>query len=454
MNGKKIGLVSLGCPKNLVDSEEMAGRLNRAGYTLTGDEGEADLVLINTCGFIESAKEESIDTILDYCRRKEAGDLRGVIVTGCLAERYRAELQREIPEVDAFLTLEDERRIVAEIDRILQEERNEIAKGPDRSPIARTLLTPFYTSYLKISEGCSHCCSYCTIPMIRGPHRSRETAALIEEAGRLADEGVRELIVIGQDITRFGSDRGERGALSSLLQQLSAVEGLQWIRLMYLHPDHLTDDLIGLVASEEKILSYLDLPIQHISDPVLKKMNRQARGDDLRRRIGRVQESIPDVVLRTSLIVGFPGEGEEDFRTLCDFVRETRFHHLGVFEYSREEGTPAASLPDPVPPEVRRDRREILMEIQAEISKVRNEERIGKTLEVLVEGRSSETDLLLAGRYYGQAPEIDGQVLINEGNADVGRFYPVRITDAFEYDLLGGIVENDAGKISATNKHE
>jgi ribosomal protein S12 methylthiotransferase len=279
--------------------------------------------------------------------------------------------------------------------------------------------------------------------MIRGPHRSRETAALVEEAGRLAERGVRELIVIGQDITRFGSDRGEPGALLSLLQQLSGVEGLRWIRLMYLHPDHLSDDLIGLIASEEKIIPYLDLPVQHISDPILKKMNRKVRGRDLRRRIRKLQESIPDVVLRTSVIVGFPGEGEEDFRVLCDFIREIRFHHLGVFEYSREEGTPAASLPGPVPKEIRRERRGILMEIQAEISKARNTERIGTILEVLVEGRSAETDLLLAGRYYGQAPEIDGQVLINEGNADVGRFYPVRITEVFEYDLLGGIITEE-----------
>jgi len=443
MNGNRIGLVSLGCPKNLVDSEEMAGRLHRAGYILTGDEGEADLVLINTCGFIEAAKEESIDTILDYCRRKEAGELRGVIVTGCLAERYRTELQREIPEVDVFLPLGDEKRIVAEIDRVLQEGNPDLTEDPDLSPPSRTLLTPFYTSYLKISEGCSHRCSYCTIPMIRGPHRSRETAALVEEAGRLAERGVRELIVIGQDITRFGSDRGEPGALLSLLQQLSGVEGLRWIRLMYLHPDHLSDDLIGLIASEEKIIPYLDLPVQHISDPILKKMNRKVRGRDLRRRIRKLQESIPDVVLRTSVIVGFPGEGEEDFRVLCDFIREIRFHHLGVFEYSREEGTPAASLPGPVPKEIRRERRGILMEIQAEISKARNTERIGTILEVLVEGRSAETDLLLAGRYYGQAPEIDGQVLINEGNADVGRFYPVRITEVFEYDLLGGIITEE-----------
>ncbi len=440
MSGKRIGLVSLGCPKNLVDSEEMAARLQGAGYILTGNEGEADLVLINTCGFIEAAKEESIDTILDYCRRKDGGELEGVIVTGCLAERYRAELAREIPEVDAFLTLADESRIVAEIDRILQKEGNDKRGAPDPSPLPRTLLTPFYTAYLKISEGCSHRCSYCTIPLIRGPHRSRAQSALIEEAGRLAGQGVRELIVIGQDITRYGSDRGEPDALPVLLQELAGIEGLRWIRLMYLHPDHLSDDLVGVVAAEEKILSYLDLPVQHISDPILKKMHRKAKGIDLRRRIGKVQELIPDLVLRTSLIVGFPGEREEDFRTLCDFVREVRFHHVGVFEYSREEGTPAASLPDPVPPELRRDRREILMEIQAGISQERNEERIGQTLEVLVEGHSSETDLLLAGRCYGQAPEIDGQILINEGDAEVGRFYPVRITGAFEYDLLGGIV--------------
>ncbi|NOY52774.1 MAG: 30S ribosomal protein S12 methylthiotransferase RimO [Deltaproteobacteria bacterium] len=441
MSVKKIGLISLGCPKNLVDSEEMAGRLRKAGYRLTGDEREADLILINTCGFIESAREESIDTILEYCRRKEAGDLEGVIVTGCLAERYRAELEKEIPEVDAFLTLSEESRIVAGIDRILHEEGSGMTEEPDHAPVARTLLTPFYTAYLKISEGCSHRCSYCTIPLIRGPHRSRDRSELIEEAKGLVDQGVRELIVIGQDITRFGSDRGEPNALPVLLQELSGIEGVRWIRLMYLHPDHLSDELIGFVASEKKVLPYLDLPVQHISDPILKKMHRKVTAEDLYRRIGKVREILPDVVLRTSLIVGFPGEGEGDFHTLCDFVREVRFHHVGVFEYSREEGTSAALLPDPVPPEVRKERRGILMEIQAGISGERNEERIGRTLEVLVEGHSSETDLLLAGRYYGQAPEIDGQVLINEGNAEVGEFYDVRITDAHTYDLVGAIVE-------------
>jgi ribosomal protein S12 methylthiotransferase len=439
MKRKKIGLVSLGCPKNLVDSEGMAGRLQRSGYTLTDREEEANLVLINTCGFIDTAKEESIDTILAYCKRKEGGHLQKVVVTGCLAERYREELEQEIPEVDRFLPISAEERIVEEIDRLLAGKADEAPLCAEPSP-PRILLTPFYSAYLKISEGCSHRCSYCTIPSIRGPHRSRGTSELLEEAEALADQGVRELIVIGQDITRFGRDRHEPGALLPLLKRLVRISGLSWIRLMYLHPDHLFDELIDLVGSEEKIVSYLDLPLQHISDRVLRKMKRREGKERIRKQLRILRERIPDLVLRTSLIVGFPGEGEADFQALREFVEETRFHHLGVFEYSREEGTEAATFPEQVPPQVKAERREILMRLQAGISRERNAERIGSILKVLVEGRSEETDLLLAGRYYGQAPEIDGQVLINEGNAEVGEFYDVRITDAFEYDLFGGII--------------
>lgn len=444
MRSKKIGLVSLGCPKNLVDSEEMVGRLRKAGYEIACREEEADLILINTCGFIEAAKEESIDTILSFAEKRIQGDLKGLVVTGCLAQRYAEELTREISEVDRFLPLQDEARIVQVVDQILQNSDKGRTSEPEiQAP--RTLLTPFHTAYLKISEGCSNHCSYCTIPLIRGPHRSREIPGLLEEAEELCHRGVRELILIGQDITRFGNDRERPEDLIHLLKGLSRIKELVWIRLMYVHPDHLSHKLMGLMASEEKILPYLDLPVQHIHDPILKGMNRKADGRTIRKKIREFREAIPDLVLRTSLIVGFPGETEEAFQEVYDFVEETRFHHLGVFCYSREENTPAANYPDQTPEEIREERKDKILQAQAKISRQRNQDRVGTNLKVLVEGTSPETDLLLAGRYYGQAPEIDGLVLINEGNATIGKFYDVQITDAHTYDLVGEILRSSHG---------
>ncbi len=439
MREEKIGMVSLGCPKNLVDSEGMVDRLTRAGYTLTANEEEADLVLINTCGFIDSAKEESIDTILAYCRRRVRGDLKGLVVTGCLAERYADELSAEIPEVDRFLSIREEEGIVAVVDRILSGD----GKVPPRTGSATSagsFLTPFHTAYLKISEGCDNRCSYCAIPLIRGPHRSRPISELVAETESLAERGVRELILVAQDITCYGKDRNEPEGLLRLLEALSRVSGLTWIRLLYAYPDQLSDDLIERIASDSKIVPYLDLPVQHISDPVLRRMNRRGGSQRILERIRRLKSSIPDLVLRTTLIVGFPGETEVDFQRLCDFVKEVQFQHLGVFTYSREEGTPAFGFPDQVPDEVREERREILLRLQAGISRKKNRDRIGSVLPVLVEGTSPETDLLLAGRYFGQAPEIDGLVLINQGNAVTGEFYDVRITDAHDYDLVGKIL--------------
>jgi ribosomal protein S12 methylthiotransferase len=440
MKNKKIGLVSLGCPKNLVDSEEMVGRLTQAGYEFTGIEEEADLVLINTCGFIETAKEESIDIILSFTRKRTRGELKGLVVTGCLAQRYGDELSQEIPEVDRFLLLRDEKNIVKVLDEIL-EVSNGDAQEEMRTPHPRSILTPFHTAYLKISEGCSNRCSYCTIPLIRGPHRSKEIPGLLDEAEELCRQGVREVILIGQDIARFGNDRGNPEDLVRLLRALSQIEGLFWIRLMYLHPGHLSEDLIQTIASEPRILPYLDLPVQHINDTILSNMNRNGDARAIRDQIRVIRERIPGLVLRTSLIVGFPGETEEIFQELCDFVEETRFDHLGVFAYSREQGTPAAALPDQVDESIKAERKDTILGLQAKISREKNLERVGTVLTGLVEGTSPETDLLLAGRYYGQAPEIDGLVLINEGNAEAGKFYDVRITDAHTYDLVGKIVE-------------
>ncbi|MDX1763107.1 MAG: 30S ribosomal protein S12 methylthiotransferase RimO [bacterium] len=437
MTTKKIGLVSLGCPKNLVDSEGMVGRLKAAGYTFAARDEEADLVLINTCGFIDTAKEESVDTILTYCDLKSRGKLEGLVVTGCLVQRYGEELTRDISEVDRFLSIRDEEQIVTVVDSILG--------SPGMKPVGtdppRAILTPFHTAYLKVSEGCSNRCSYCTIPLIRGPHESRDVEALLDEARKLADRGVRELIVIGQDITRFGVDRTGSDNLAGLVKKLADVDSLHWIRLMYLHPDHLDDELIELMAAEPKVLSYLDLPAQHICDSVLRKMNRPGGSQRIRDRIAALREKLPGLVLRTSLIVGFPGEGDREFQELCDFVEETGFDHLGVFSYSREAGTPAARYPDQVSQEVKAERQARVMELQRGISRRKNGARVGQTLEVLVEGASPETDLLLAGRYYGQAPEVDGSVLINEGNGMVGAFQMVHITEAHDYDLVGTLVE-------------
>ncbi len=439
MKRMKIGLVSLGCAKNLVDSEGMAGRLRRAGYPFASVAEAADLILINTCGFVDDAKRESIDTILEYCRLKTEGDVRALVVTGCLAERYGGELQSEIPEVDRFLPIGDEARIVEVVDQLLgRAHRSEVA-GVAAAP-ARELLTPFYTAYLKISEGCSNRCSYCAIPMIRGPHRSRSLSELVAETETLAARGVRELVVIGQDITRYGADRGDAEGLVELVRCLAAVEGLRWIRLLYAYPHRISEALLEVMASEPCAVPYLDLPVQHISDSLLGRMGRMGGARAIRKAIGRVREALGDVVLRTSVIVGFPGETETDFEELCAFVEETRFQHLGVFAYSREEGTPAAALAGQVPEPVKASRRDRVLALQRGISRELNRRRVGTTLKVLVEGHSPETELLLAGRYYGQAPEVDGSVLINRGDAVVGDFCDVRITDAHDYDLVGEVV--------------
>ncbi len=436
---KTIGLVSLGCAKNLVDSEGMAGRLRRAGYHFASETEAADLILINTCGFVDDAKRESIDTILDYCRLKGAGDVRALVVTGCLAERYGRELSGEIPEVDRFLPIADEACIVEIVDRLLSHSREPDGAGTVAAP-ARELLTPFYTAYLKISEGCSNRCSYCAIPLIRGPHRSRGIPELLAEAEMLAAKGVRELVLIGQDITRYGADRGGSEDLPGLVRGLAAMDGLVWIRLLYATPHRLSEALIAVMATEPRVVPYLDLPVQHISETVLHRMGRRGGAGAIREAIGRCREAVPDLVLRTSLIVGFPGETEAEFRELCAFVEEARFQHLGVFTYSREEGTPAAALSGHVPEAVKASRRDHIMALQRGISRKLNRQRVGRTLKVLVEGHSPETELLLAGRYYGQAPEVDGAVLINRGDAVVGKFYDVRVTDAHDYDLVGEIV--------------
>jgi ribosomal protein S12 methylthiotransferase len=438
-------MVSLGCPKNLVDAEVMLGYLSRERYEVTTDEREADIIIVNTCSFIKEAKQESIDTILDLADRKHDARCRLLVVTGCLPQRYQEELSSELPEVDIFIGTGDYPRIA----EIIAEKRG--TSGQLRytgdpnflydDELPRLKSSPYYTAYLKIAEGCSNCCTYCVIPSLRGSFRSRPHEKLLEEARGLVAGGVKELNIIAQDITAYGRDLPNDVSLESLVTELAKIEGLQWIRLLYAYPDGIRESLITLIRDEVKVCKYLDIPLQHISDPILARMNRRSTEEEIRTLITRLRTEIPGIALRTSMIVGFPGETEEDFRKLLHFVEETRFDRLGVFCYSREEGTPAAEMPDQVSERVKRDRYRRLMRAQARTSFKQNRSMIDTVEQVIIEGFSEETDLLLKGRSSRQAPDIDGQVYITAGNAKVGDIVSMRITDSSDYDLIGEIVD-------------
>ncbi len=437
-------MVSLGCPKNLVDAEVMLGYLSNNGYTITTDEHEADIIIVNTCSFIKEAKQESIDTILDLADRKHDAHCRLLIVAGCLPQRYQQELAKELPEVDIFVGTGDYPRI-AEIIAEKEGVDGQILYTGDPNylfdgDLPRMQSTPLYTAYLKIAEGCSNCCSYCVIPSIRGGFRSRSPELVLTEARRLVANGARELNLVAQDITRYGSDLGEGVNLEWLIGQLNTLEGLRWIRLLYAYPDGITDGLIKVIRELDKVCKYLDMPLQHISDPVLQRMNRRSTEAQIRMLIDKIRVEVPDIALRTSLIVGFPGETDEDFKKLLHFVEETQFDRLGVFCYSREEGTPAAEMPDQISERVKRERYKKLMRAQARVSFKRNRRLIDVEEEVIVEGYSEETELLLKGRTSRQAPDIDGQVYITSGQANVGDIVRLRITDSSDYDLIGEIV--------------
>ena len=442
---QKVSMVSLGCPKNLVDAEVMLGVLSGQDYEITTDESEADVIIVNTCSFIKEAKQESIDAILDLAERKHDAHCRTLIVSGCLPQRYQEELAMELPEVDIFIGTGDYPRI-AEI----------LAKKSDTSEqlryignpefiydetLPRLNSSPSWYSYLKIGEGCSNRCSYCIIPKLRGAYRSRPLEALVAEAEKLALRGVKELNIISQDITRYGSDLDDGSTLEALLRRLARISGIEWIRLLYAYPDGISDSLIELIRDEPKICKYLDIPLQHISDQVLTRMKRRGNGQQIRELIAKLRREIPNIALRTSLIVGFPGESVEDFSALMQFVEQARFDRLGVFCYSREEGTPAATMSDQVSERVKRERCRKLMRVQARLSFRRNRDLIGKTEQVIVEGYSEETELLLKGRSSRQAPDIDGQVYITAGIADVGEIVTLRITDSSDYDLIGEILD-------------
>jgi ribosomal protein S12 methylthiotransferase len=438
-------MVSLGCPKNLVDAEVMLGVLSKQDYEITMDEKDADVIIVNTCSFIKEAKQESIDAILDLAERKQDGRCHTLIVSGCLPQRYQEELAVELPEVDIFIGTGDYPRI-AEIltEKSGTEGQLRYVGDPDfiyDETLPRLNSSPAWYSYLKIGEGCSNCCSYCIIPTLRGAYRSRPLDALVAEAERLVARGVKELNVISQDITRYGSDMNDGTNLETLVRRLTAIDGLRWVRLLYAYPDGITDDLIALIRDEPKVCKYLDIPIQHISDPILQAMKRRSTEQQIRDLIDTLRREIPGIALRTSLIVGFPGETLDDFSKLMQFVEQARFDRLGVFCFSKEEGTPAAEMVEQVSERVKRERYRKLMRVQARLSFRHNRTLIGTTEQVIVEGYSEETELLLKGRSSRQAPDIDGQVYITSGTANVGDIVTLTITDSSDYDLIGEMVE-------------
>lgn len=429
----KIGMVSLGCPKNQVDAEQMMGVLARSGFELTADQQEAEIIVVNTCGFIESAKEESIGAILEAANMKKQGKCRALVVAGCLAQRYKDELRKELPEADAIIGTAE----VARIGEICEQALD--GSGPlvrVSAPamvygLPRLSTTPHHYRYIKIAEGCSNRCSYCAIPIIRGNFVSRPAASIIDEARKLADDGAKELILLAQDSTGY---RDGTTDLPVLLRRLTRVRGIGWVRLMYAYPGRITDELVAVLAEEEKVCRYLDIPVQHIDDKVLAAMNRRGTSDDIKRTIEKLRKQVPGIALRTSLITGFPGETEAAFKRLLSFVQETAFDHLGVFTYSPEEGTPAARLEPQVAPEAAQERLDRIMKAQAKISLRKNRSLIGMRAAVLVDGLEDDA---LFGRLSSQAPEIDGAVYLSETEALPGDFVEVTITDASEYDLVG-----------------
>jgi ribosomal protein S12 methylthiotransferase len=448
---KKVGFVSLGCPKNLVDSEVMMGTLQEAGYEITNNAEEAETVVVNTCGFIESAKQESIDAILEATRSKEDGVTKRVIVAGCLVERYRDDLMKDLPEVDAFIGTSQVNEILKAADDRFDSKELTLAPIGNKSATylydfdtPRYRATDSHTAFIKIAEGCDRPCAFCSIPGMRGSFRSRRFGSIIEEARNLAKQGVKEVVLIAQDSSRYGEDLGEVDALAALIRALGEIDDIEWVRVMYAYPTHISDAFLNAIAETPKAVKYLDMPLQHASRSVLKLMKRGGNRESLERLIARVREKVPGIAIRTTFITGFPGETAEDFEELMTFVRNCRFDNLGVFTYSDEEGTPAYDLPDKVDPKIAKQRRNRLMKEQAKISKQVNRAKVGKTYKVIFEGLSDESDLLFQGRLEGQTQEIDGHILINDMPSDlkpeIGGIYDVRITEAFEYDLVGEIV--------------
>ncbi len=434
--GYRIALISLGCPKNQVNSEQMLYLLDQAGHELLGDPAGCDVAIVNTCGFIDSAKSEAIDQILALAELKKAGQLKKILVTGCLSQRYEADILESLPEVDGMLGTGSFGQICTAVDAVMQGEQP-LLFGDKNGPIEeidRVVSTGPGWAYLRIAEGCDNWCAFCAIPAIRGKYRSRKPEAILAEARALAAQGMKELIVIAQDITRYGVDLYGKPSLAGLLKQLVQIDGVEWIRLHYLYPDAFDDELIDVIAREDKIVKYLDIPLQHINDTILRRMNRRGTGAEIRTLIAKLRERIPGVVLRTSLIAGLPGEGEDEFEELCTWLREARLERVGVFPFSPEEGTPAAKMLDRCDPEEAQRRADLILDLQAQIMDDYNASCIGKTMTVLCEAAAKSG--ICSGRTFADSPEIDGKVYF-EGNAKPGCFADVRITGTEDGELIG-----------------
>ncbi|EQC52165.1 30S ribosomal protein S12 methylthiotransferase RimO [Bacteriovorax sp. DB6_IX] len=447
---RTVYFTSLGCSKNLVDAQVMLGHMGLNGFEVVTEENKAEVIVVNTCSFIEAAKQESIDMILDLAdyKSEDHGVCKALVVSGCMAQRYSRELEESMPEVDMFIGTGEYNKIVPlltalEDNKLEKKSFVEVPRFIHTEFDPRMNTSPFYTAWLKISEGCNRNCTFCIIPTLRGRLRSRTVESLVKEAQTLSETGVRELNLISQDLSDYGVDLDENNNLFELLSGLETVEDVDWIRLFYFYPDELTDEVIDKMASSTKICKYLDMPVQHFSDFILKRMNRKITGEKIMGRIERLREKIPGIVLRTSIIVGFPGENEEDFEKLLEGVKKARFNHLGIFRYSDEEGTPAYRLKDKVPQEVIDERFDRLFEAQKEIARELNQEFLGKTIEVLVEGTHEDTELLIVGRHFGQAPDIDGKVIINDLNGKElkqGDLVQVEVSDVLDFDLVGRLI--------------
>lgn len=435
----RIAMVSLGCSKNQVDAELLLADLQKTGYELSGDVGNSDIVIVNTCGFIQSAKEEAIENILELAALKQEGTIQGIIVTGCMAERYRDEILKEMPEVDGVVGIGANHEIADIVRKVSNGKKISVYGEKDALRLEgdRLLTTLPYYAYLKIAEGCDNCCSYCAIPSIRGRFRSRPMESIVKEAEWLASQGVKELVLVAQDTTRYGEDLYGRYATAELLKKLCAIEGLVWIRLLYCYPDKITDELLEVMASEPKVAKYLDIPVQHCNKEVLESMNRGMSKEELLSLVKRVRWAVSNVTLRTTLIVGFPGETEEQFEELCDFVEEASFDRLGCFAYSAEEGTKAAEMDNQIDEEIKKEREEIIMSQQAVIMARHNDEKVGSDISVLVEGFDKFGECWF-GRSEADAPDIDGKVFFTStASHEMGDFVKVRVTEIMDYDLVG-----------------
>lgn len=436
---ERVKVVTLGCEKNLVDSEIMSGLIDRRGYILVDDPQDATVIIVNTCGFIDAAKKESVNTILEIAELKKTGQLKALIVSGCLSQRYKETLMEQMPEIDGIVGTGDFHHIADIIDEALRGRKPIMIGHPIfnyEEVLPRKVSTAQHIAYIKIAEGCDNNCTFCSIPIMRGKFRSRSIESILAEAEMLAEQGAKEICLIAQDSTNYGRDLYDTFMLPALLNKVSEIPGIEWVRLHYAYPGYFTDELIDVFANNPKVCKYIDMPLQHSEDWILKRMRRPGRQRDARELITKIRERVPDAAIRTSLIVGFPGETEEDFQRLCEFVEEMQFERLGVFTYSQEEDTPAARLPDQLPEEVKEYRAAYLMELQRNIAGEINSRKVGQVLDVMIEQYDGRSDVYI-GRTQYDAPEIDGEVYVKTDHAEIGTIMPVRITHAYDFDLSG-----------------